>query len=195
MQKKMQEIASVLSGYSFRGSVEAEPTGDLFVVQAKNLIANKNIIDITNLTPILSQGIRNPNFLQHNDVLLVSRSSGFGTIRSSIFASDEKNIIVSSSLIIIRVKDITVLPKYISLYLNSLEGQKSLMQIVTGSSYIQSILVKNLQELIIPVPPMHTQKSIIALQENISEQEKLLERKNEIQQNIVNASFANLINK
>jgi len=195
MQNKMQTIADISSGYTFRGPLESEPTGDIFAVQAKNLVANKDIVDITDFTLISSKGIRSPYFLQHNDLLLVSRGSGFGTFRSSVFASHKKNVIASSSIIIIRVKDVTILPKYISLYLNSLEGQKALLQIVTGGSYIQSILVKNLSVLEIPIPSIHLQKSIIALQENISEQEKLLERKQEIQQNFVNASFMNLTNK
>jgi restriction endonuclease S subunit len=93
---------------------------------------------------------------------------------------------------IIRVTDVTVISKYISLYLNSAEGQKAISQIVTGGSYIQSILVKNLADLKIPLPSIHVQKTIIALHENIKEQERLRSRKQEIQQTIVNTSFINI---
>ncbi|OGI10755.1 MAG: hypothetical protein A3I68_01615 [Candidatus Melainabacteria bacterium RIFCSPLOWO2_02_FULL_35_15] len=198
MQSKLQSIAdvsSISSGYTFRGPVEAEITGDIFVVQGKNLIANAELFDTANFSRVSSIGIRNPYFLQHNDVLLTSRGSGLGTFRSSLFTSDKKNVIASSSVIIIRSKDITVIPKYISLYLNSPEGQQDLLQIVTGGSYIQSLLVKNLSDLLIPIPPLHIQKSIVALQENVFEQEKLLKRRQKIQQNLVDASFMNLINK
>jgi restriction endonuclease S subunit len=46
----------------------------------------------------------------------------------------------------------------------------------------------------IPIPPLHTQKSIVALHENIIDQERIHKRKQELQKTIINASF-NLINK
>jgi restriction endonuclease S subunit len=44
----------------------------------------------------------------------------------------------------------------------------------------------------IPIPPIHTQKSIIALHENMQAQEKIQERKNELKKTIINATFINL---
>ncbi len=193
MQKKLNQIATIASGYTFRGSIENDPKGQIFVLQAKNISANQDVLDTSDLVTISDKSLRNPYFLEHNDILLVSRGSGIGSFRSAIFASDETNVMPSSSVHVIRIKDVTVLPKYVSLYLNSLDGQKALAQIVTGASYIQSILVKNLIDLEIPIPPIHTQKSIIALHENITNQERILKRKQEIQKTIINASFSNLI--
>ncbi len=193
--KNLQQIAGVTSGYTFRESLENQVNGTISVAQAKNIVTNDDILETTDFTTISSDSLRNPFFLEYNDILLVSRSSGSGAFRSTVFASNEKNVIASSSLHIIRITDVTVLPKYISLYINSVEGQKVISQIVTGSSYLQSIPVKNLVELKIPIPPIHKQKSIIALYENIKQQEKILQRKNQLKKNIINASFSNLINK
>lgn len=192
MHKKLEEISHITSGYTFRGSITKNSDGDVFVVQAKNLISNQDFDKISALTAISSTGIRNPYFLQHNDILIVSRGSGTGSFRSAVFVSSEKNIIASSSVHIVRVTDVTVLPKYISLYLNSPEGQKAISQIVTGGSYLQSLLIKNLADLQIPIPPMHVQKSLVALHENVMEQRKILERKIELQNNIINATFTEL---
>lgn len=193
MHRKLQNIASISSGYTFRGPVENELSGDIKVVQAKDLVTNRDLNAVENLSCVHSSNIRSPYFLQHNDVLIVSRGSGAGTYRSSLFISSNKNVIASSSVIIIRLADVTVLPKYVSLYLNSDEGQKSLLKIVTGGSYIQSILVKNLSELIVPIPSLHIQKAVIGLEENISEQGKLLKRRQVIQQSFIDASFMNLV--
>ncbi len=193
MQKKLQKLASLVSGYNFRGSIENEPNGDIFVLQGKNISVGGDIIDTNELIHISSQTLRNPYFLQYNDILVVSRGSGHGSFRSAVFASHEKNVVASASVHIIRITDVTALPKYISLYLNSLDGQKALSQIVIGASYIQSILLKNLADLKIPIPPIRVQKTIVALHENIIEQEKLQERKHNIQRTIINASFSNLI--
>jgi restriction endonuclease S subunit len=192
MHKKLSEIAEIASGYTFRGSIENDPKGDIFVLQAKNVSANQDILDTTDLVTISDKSIRNPYFLEHHDILLVSRGSGIGSFRSAVFVSDDTKVMPSSSVHVIRIKDITVLPKYVSLYFNSHDGQKALAQIVTGASYIQSILVKNLTDFPIPIPPIHTQKSIIALHENIIDQERIFKRKQEIQKTIINASFTNL---
>lgn len=193
MYKDLSEIADIISGYTFRGSIENYPNGEILVLQAKNVSISKEITDTEDLVKVTTKSIRNPHFLKHNDVILVSRGSGAGSFRSTVFNADDKNVMPSSSVHVIRIKDVTVLPKYASLYLNSEIGQKALMQIVTGGSYIQSVLVKNLSLLHIPIPPMHTQKSIIALHENLQEQEKIVKRKQEIQKTIINASFSNLI--
>ena len=195
MHKELNKIADIASGYTFRGSIENDSKGEIFVLQAKNISANQDILNTKDLITISDKSIRNPYFLQHNDILLVSRGSGIGSFRSTIFASDNTKVMPSSSVHVIRIKDVSVLSKYVCLYLNSLDGQKALSQIVTGGSYIQSILLKNLADLEIPIPPVHIQKSIVALYENITEQEKIQERKREIQKTIINASFTNLINK
>ena len=194
MHKKLSQVADIVSGYTFRGSIENYPKGDIFVLQAKNISTNQDILNTTDFVTISDKSIRNPYFLEHNDILLVSRGSGIGSFRSTVFATDATKVMPSSSVHVIRIQDVTVLPKYVSLYLNSLEGQKALAQIVTGASYIQSVLVKNLIDLEIPIPPIHTQKSIISLHENITDQERILKRKQELQKNIINASFTNLIN-
>jgi restriction endonuclease S subunit len=192
MHKELSKIADIASGYTFRGSIENDPNGQILVLQAKNISANQDVTTIDDLVTISDESFRNPYFLERNDVLLVSRGSGAGSFRSAIFASDDSNVMPSSSVHVIRIKDVTVLPKYLSFYLNSTEGQKALAQIVTGASYIQSILVKNLADFPIPILPIHTQKSIIALHENIIDQERIFKRKQEIQKTIINASFTNL---
>lgn len=192
VQKEIQQIAKVASGYTFRESIENQPNGNIFVVQAKNVVTNEDIADTKGFTVISSTSLRNPYFLEYNDIILVARSSGSGSFRSTVFASYEKNVIASSSLHIIRVTDVTILPKYISLYINSDEGQKIISQIAIGASYLQSISIKNLLEFKVPIPPIHKQKSIIALHENIRQQEIIQNRKKQIKNNIINATFNNL---
>ena len=194
MHKQLSKIADVSSGYTFRGSIEHDATGNILVLQAKNISSNQEITETADFPLISDQSLRNPYFLEYNDILLVSRGSGAGSFRSAVFASDEMRVMPSSSVHVIRIKDVTALPKDVCLYLNSTDGQRALAQIVTGASYIQSILVKNLNDFEIPLPPIHTQKSIVALNENINDQERIRKRKQEIQKTIINASF-NLTNQ
>lgn len=193
MQKNLSQFSNIVSGYTFRGPVKSQQNGDIYVLQAKNITINEDITSIAEFTRIDSNSLRNPYFLEYNDVLIVSRGSG--SFRSTVFVTNDKNVIASSSVYVIRIKDVTVLPKYISLYLNSQEGQKTILQIVTGGSYIQTLLRRSLEDFKVPIPPIHIQKSIIALNENIKQQEKILSRKKEIKQIIINSTFTNLTNK
>lgn len=189
MYKKLGQLASVVSGYTFRGSLENDPKGGILVLQARNISANEDVVDVSNFTAISDSSLRSPYFLEPNDILLVSRGSGFGSFRSAIFASDEAKVMPSSSVHVIRLKSQEVLPKYVCYYLNSEAGQKALLKIVTGGSYIQSILVKNLSDFEIPIPPVHIQKLIISLYENLTEQDKIYKRKQVIRQIIINSTF------
>lgn len=191
MYRKIDKIAEVFSGYTFRGRVEEDPQGDIFVLQAKDLSAYLDISGVNRLVPVSSESLRRPLFLRYNDVLLVSRATGTGLFRSTVFTGAAENVMPSSSVHVIRVNDVSILPKYLSLYLNSEAGQKSLQQIVTGA-YVQSILIKNLLEYQIPIPPIHAQKTLIALYENFLKQKQLVKRKQELKQNIINAVFINL---
>ncbi len=194
MHLKIKEIAEIVSGYTFRGAIEDDPKGDVFVLQAKNIGLHQDVVDIADLVKVSANAMRAPYFLEYNDILLVSRgSSELGAFRSALFATDQPNVMPSSSVHVIRITDATVLPKYLSLYLNSDIGQKALLQIVTGGSYIQSILIKNLMDIKIPIPAMHMQTSIIGLYDNVSKQEQLRKRKQDLQKTMINACFGEFV--
>lgn len=193
MQKELNKIADIVSGYTFRESIQNDPNGEISVLQAKNVSLSKDITSTEELVKVSSHSIRTPLFLEYNDVILVSRGSGAGTFKSNVFNTYDNNVVSSSSVYVIRIKDPMVLPKFVSLYLNSEVGQRKLQKIVSGA-VIQTILLKNLTDFKIPIPPIHIQKSIIALQENVQEQERIMKLKQEIQKTIINASFNNLVN-
>ncbi len=193
MQKKVKDIANIASGYTFRESIKKDEKQDILVVQAKNISTEQDIFSEDDLVGVSHEGIRNPYLLEHNDILIVAKGSTPSSFKSSVFSSHARNVIAASSLHIIRINDVTVLPKYVSLYFNSIEGQKVITRIVSGGSYIQNILIRDLSDLEIPIPPIHIQKSIIALHENLVLQEKILAQKHEIKKNIINATFINLI--
>jgi restriction endonuclease S subunit len=194
MHTKITNFADIINGYSFRGAIETVKNSDIFVLQAKDIIQGENILNTNNLTPIAFTGIRTASFLQNNDIVIVSRGTGVGSFRSAIFQSDE-NVIASSSLMILRIKKKDILPEYVSLYFNSPDGQNKILQTVVGS-YIHAISRKKFEEEIeIPIPPLEKQESLIKLNQNIKQQEKIYERKKQLKQEIINATITNLIKK
>lgn len=189
---EIREITKVIAGYTFRGAVKPDTSGHIFVFQAKDLIQGEPVVDISTLTKISHDVPGYTGHLKKNDVLLVARGMKAGSFRSTVFASDADNVIASSSVHIIRATDPRILPEFISLYLNSKEGQEAISQIVTGS-YIGAVPRKELERLKIPLLPLERQKTFIELDQNIREQQRITNKQNEIRQNIINATFRNLI--
>lgn len=185
----IKEISQVIPGYTFRGAIQQDNSGNSFVIQAKNVIRGMLYVDERLLTRIVNPSNGRVTSLQNGDVLLVARGMKAGAFRSTVFASDTQNVIASSSVHIIRVTRSHILPEYLSYYLNSAQGQYALSQIVSGS-YIGAILRRRLEnEIDIPVPPIQTQKTLVDLFENLQAQQHICEQKNEIHQQIINGLF------
>jgi restriction endonuclease S subunit len=188
---KIKEFANIISGYTFRGTIENHLNGDVFVIQAKNIVAGEDIKDSQNLTKIFFNGAHGASFLQKNDILVVSRGYGRNAFRASVFKSGINNVIASSSTIIIRIINNEVLPEFISVFINSSEGQKLIMESVTGST-IKAILRGKFRKISVPIPSIDRQEIIIKLANNLKRQEKICARKIQIKKNIANSIFEKL---
>ena len=169
---RLKNIAQVIHGYTFRGSIKPENNGNVLVFQAKDLIQSKPVTSIESLARIMLLTKGYAGYLRKHDVLLVARGMKSGAFRSTIFMSDVREVIPSSSVLVVRMTNEGVLPEYVSHYLNSDKGQSDLSEIVSGS-YIGAILRKDLEDIEIPVPSMQKQKIIVNLYHNIQEQQKL----------------------
>lgn len=188
---KLKGIATVIAGYTFRGAITPDKNGDLLVFQAKDLARGAFVTDVSTLTPIAFDPTGYTGHLKKDDVLVIARGMKAGAFRSTVFKSDASNVIASSSVHIIRITTSSVLPEYISHYLNSKNGQESLSEIVTGS-YIGALPRRLLEQLKIPIPDLRKQKVIIDLYRNMQMQQKILNRKNELKQQILDTTFTNI---
>jgi hypothetical protein len=73
MRSKISNFAEIILGYAFRGAVEADTSGKIFLIQAKNIVPGEQRVDTQDLTQISFEGTRTASFVQKNDILLVSR--------------------------------------------------------------------------------------------------------------------------
>lgn len=188
----LKDIADIRPGYGFREALEPSPKGNILVVQAKDIISDNYISTVDDLMCISLDKVNHNSFLAKDDVLLVSRGSG--NHRSTVNKNVKNNLIASASVFIITVTTDKIIPEYLSLYLNSLEGQNKLSQITTGG-YIQNIARKNLEEINISIPTLAQQKNLVYLQQNIWEQERLQQRKIQLKRNIITATLNNITKK
>lgn len=193
MQMKLDNVATIIAGYTFRGAITADKNGDLLVIQAKDLGRNTFITDASILTPIAFDSAGYPNRIKKNDVLIIARGMRAGAFRAAVYKSDASNVIASSSLHIIRITVPGILPEYVTHYLNSKNGQDLLSKIVTGS-YICALPRRLLEQLKMPIPDLRKQKAIVKLYQNMQLQQQILDRRNELKHQILDAIFTNLTN-
>ncbi|HEX21082.1 MAG TPA: hypothetical protein ENH19_00325 [Actinobacteria bacterium] len=185
-KRAIKEIANIIAGYTFRGAITPSVDGNIFVLQAKDINKNEYIEKIEDLTRTPLEIPRSNSYLKYDDVLLTSRGAGNRSFKSTLYKSKADNVVASSSVYIIRIIEEKILPEYLSLYLNSIEGQKALYKIVTGAQ-IRTINRKDLDEMKVSLPTLEKQKILVAFYENINRQEKITVRIKEIKQNIMNA--------
>ncbi len=188
---QLKDIAQVKAGYTFRGAIESDTHGDVFVLQAKDLNQGQSVVQTNSLARISADTVRNPYTLQKNDILIIARGMKSGSFRSAVYVSEAKNVIASSSLHIIRLRDSNVSPEYVSLYLNSKEGQDMLSQFVSGS-YIGLLPRAALENIRIPIPSREKQDIVVQLYRNAEAQKKITNRRNELNEHILHAVFERL---
>lgn len=189
MHSKLSDISRIITGYSFRGSIQPTETGTP-VLQAKD-ITSAIVNDITALTKTALSTPDTRSVIHKNDVLLTSRGASFGAFRAATFDLDTSKVLAASSIHIIRPDTKKILPQYLTHYLNSFYGQKEILQIARGSR-ILNVPLNELQDLSIPVPSLEKQKTVINLSENLFELKELNVKKNRIFDNLSSALFNEL---
>lgn len=183
---RLNQIADILSGYSFRMSVAKMPQGKTLVIQSQDLLPNSINFDLESLQKVNTDDLETLAFLKKGDVLVASKGN------STVGYFDENlDAIATSSILVVRVNNKKLIPKYLAIYLSSPEGQKELEKISIGA-YIKGISKSQLERLNIPVPDIEYQKRIISLYDNIVKQKDLLDRKKDINENILNYAVKKL---
>lgn len=187
-KKDLKDIAEVIAGYSFRTALQGKDNASLFVLQAKNILEN-SIVDEENLDGIDFENYRSKAIVKKGDVVISSR----GSFRSGSVSLEAKNIIAASSVYILRLKKETVLSEYLAIYLNSVEGQKQLIESATGAA-IKAILKKDLENISVVVPSVEKQEKIISLYHTSKKLQKALVKKMNLISNINEVAINKLLN-
>ena len=133
MLVKLKSIAKIKSGYSFRGSLDLNSSGNVFILQAKNILSDVEVDDDFSLEQI-NLNFKNENiFLQKKDIVFLSKTGPQADFRSAVFNSNKKQVIFSNTILSIRIENSNIIPEYLSIYLNSNECKKDLQKISIGS--------------------------------------------------------------
>lgn len=183
----LKDIASIHTGYTFRGSIEPDEDGELRVVQIKDLVIGKPI-PYVNLVQTSLDNVRRESFIQNGDVLFISR----GTRNQAIpVEQDFTNVIFGAQILAVRTGD-KVLPSYLACYLNLKPAQRYLEEYGVGSN-VRVVTKSILEEMPVAVPPIEVQKRIVALCELSFKEERLMEEIKTKRKQLVEEALAKVL--
>ena len=192
--KLLEELANITFGYTFREAIVEDPNGDMRVIQARNISSEFSFQNSTELLRVSVDSTRSSAFVKRGEILMTTRGATVGGYKACMFDADsDLPVLASSSLFILHSISQTVLPEYLVAYLNSDHAQRELQDKSTGAT-VRSIPRGELEKLKIPIPPMEKQKSIIALQQNIKQQNKLLNQRLTINNQIIDTIIKHISN-
>ena len=183
MKTNLKHIASIQTGLFAKSDVE----GDIVYLQVKDfdehgLIRQPLHADLKEKTAY------EKHLLQSGDVLFAAKGNNNFAV---LFEEQDKECVASTTFFVIKLFNKTILPGYLTFYLNHPNTQKLLKANAIGSS-IASISKTVLEELEITIPDISTQKNIIHISD-LQKKEKQLRhqiemlRDKQIQQQIIKA--------
>jgi len=181
MKTKIKKIATVQMGYSFRSRLETSRSGNIAVIQMKDL-PEDNTVGCGALAKIDMETLKEHHLAQKGD--LVFRSRGHVTT-AAVLLDDPGKAVVTAPLLRIRItKPDRVLPEYLNWYISQRDAQIFLTSRAKGTA--QKMISKQaIEDLEVSLPSLENQKIIIELALLSAQEQTLLHRLSEKQERYI----------
>ena len=171
---RLKEIAVVRSGHSFRGSIEEALNGNGYVIQTRDQSADGQI-SWSKLVRADVAGRKEPEWLQEGDVIFAAR--GIRNLASWVSEGDLNALglpaICSPHYFQIRLDSTEkLLPEFLAWQLNQSVAQRYFQQSAEGTMQV-SIRRSLLEETSITIPPLETQRKVVALSQRAHREEQI----------------------
>ncbi|SRR6266576_1826182 len=168
--KRIADIASVFSGYHFRGGVNHVADGRYVVIQAKD-VDDSFHFDRERLVRVNLEADPERYLVRQGDVVFLSRG-----VRPWALPIVEPigDTVVPSSFYILRADPQRVRPEYLAWFLNHPKTQVTLGDIAKGSN-IPFISIREFGDFPVQIPALRIQEKIVGLA-HLSDREQHLLR-------------------
>lgn len=164
------DIATIQAGYPFRGSIPNVPTSDTYVVQTRDISIHSKIA-WEGVMKTADQNGRADYLLKDGDILLLSR--GYKFIAEALNDVPIKTICSPHFFIIRPLQPLKLLPAFLAWQINQEPSQHYLKMAAEGSGQL-SIRRSIVESLILAVPSIEGQNSLLQLDELIRQEQKVL---------------------
>jgi restriction endonuclease S subunit len=159
MRYNLFEIADVFTGHTLREKVQYDQNGKCSVIQLKDLSFTPTIKIKHPPFKIAWQGIPQKQFLQPNDILLLSKGSAN---KALFYEGQYAPAVAVSAFTIIRLHTGNLKPEFLNWYINSTEAQEYFNMHRAGTTTL-NLSKKAIDELPVPVPTLAKQEIMMKL--------------------------------
>lgn len=170
MNLYLKDIATVFMGVTFRSRCEPSPTGNVRVIQMKDL-RDDNLVHLDSTIQLDFANPRENHLARTNDIIFRSRGQ---VHTAALITENVEDTIVAAPLFRIRVDSKKVLPGYLLWWINQPSSQRALGRSLQGSSVLM-IDKKALESLEVVLPPLEQQQKISQLFALSNREQSLLE--------------------
>lgn len=157
------ELASVVDirpGHPFRGAIPEKPSGDVRVIQLKDL-SRTGLKDCDSLLTTTVDGRKEPEWVRDQDLVFVAR--GWSNY-AALVSDPPPRTVCSPHLYLMRVKRPDwLLPGFLAWQLQQPPAQRYLRQAAEGTLQV-SIRRSELEKVVVRVPPVAQQRTVLELQ-------------------------------
>lgn len=161
----------VRAGHTFRGKAEDVRRSDGYkVVQIKDI--REGGVDFSALPFAAVEPGKAKNILRSDDILIPLRGNRIEAVLLEL--PSDQPVITTNQVAILRAPETGVNSAYICWYLNSSEGHSQISRLKAGS-VISNVGLKDLSELLVPLPKLGTQQKIAKAYKNWICQKQILE--------------------
>lgn len=175
MKTVLGDIADIVSGYPFRGSIPERLASNTVVVQPKNTSSEEGI-DYKSCMHVELTGKKEPEFLISTDLLINARSEPFhSVIVSNGFEELNLKAVSAPYFFVIKVKSKDISPLYLSWFLNQHPAQTYFQKNSEGSM-TKSLRREILESCPVSFPSLERQTQIMELVANLKRQKSIYEQ-------------------
>lgn len=187
MKVKLEKIATVQTGYSFRSRLESLAFGAVAVIQMKDL-TSANHVCCDELVRVDMELPKEHHLARPGD--LVFRSRGL-TSNAALLIDDPGAAVLAAPLLRIRVSSAAVLPEYLNWYISQLPAQSYLTSCAEGTA-LKMISKQSLENLEIFIPSLARQQFVVEMAALAAKEERILKALTEKRQQYISATLVQL---
>jgi len=182
---QLKKIANIQSGYISRGKIEPREDGTHFLLQARNVDAERLTYKADNLVCFGPDLSRKDWVLKTDDVLFMTR----GVRNYSILIKEiPDRVLAAACFFIVRVSSDLLLPYYLCWYLNQAQVKHYLSRHSGRGVHMPVVRRSVLENLNIPIPPIEIQVKIGELDVLLRNEMELLDKLAEKRKKLITAA-------
>lgn len=185
---RLNNIATINSGYSFRTKIQNNSEGNTYVIQMRNIAEDRNNV-ISIPYKVDGSKIHKKHLLQQGDILFMGKgANNFAVCYDKKYAP----AVAASAFFMIRPNQKLVNPKYLCWFINGRRAQ-AFIESNRAGSYIPNVNKTVLQELEIVVPVMKLQNTIAELSQLTVKERDLLGQIRDKREQLMNTILNDII--